>query len=217
MNARWLASKASVPQSSDFLSSHGWDSSILNRPVHRENNMAHIALPEGLPGISGGFAFRPETAGPMRELAHILLHEPGSLTPGERELIATYVSSQNECHFCQASHGAAAAAHLGGDEAVQQVKTDFESAPVTPKLKALLAIAGKVQRGGKNVTGDDIAHARSQGATDLEIHDTVLIAAAFCMYNRYVDGLGTWQPQDQTMYAEMGRHLAEHGYLKPSR
>jgi uncharacterized peroxidase-related enzyme len=179
--------------------------------------MAHIALPEGLPGISGGFGFRPETAKPMRELAHILLHEPGSLTPGERELIATYVSSQNDCYFCQTSHGAAAAAHLGGEEVVAQVKTDFESAPVPPKLKALLAIAGKVQRGGKNVTGEDIALARSRGATDLEIHDTVLIAAAFCMYNRYVDGLATWQPHDKTMYAEMGKHLAEHGYLKPSR
>ena len=179
--------------------------------------MAHIALPEGLPGISGGFAFRPETANPMRELAHILLHQPGSLTPGERELIATYVSSQNDCHFCQASHGAAASSHLGGDEVVKQVKTDFQTAPVTPKLKALLAIAGKVQRGGKNVTDEDVTHARNLGATDLEIHDTVLIAAAFCMYNRYVDGLGTWQPHDHSMYAEMGKHLAEHGYLKPSR
>ena len=179
--------------------------------------MAHIELPEGLPGISGGFAFRPETAKPMRELAHLLLHEPGSLTPGERELIATYVSSQNDCHFCQASHGAAATSHLGGDEVVKQVKTDFQTAPVTPKLKALLAIAGKVQRGGKNVTDEDVAHARDLGATDLEIHDTVLIAAAFCMYNRYVDGLGTWQPHDHSMYAEMGKHLAENGYLKPSR
>ena len=179
--------------------------------------MAHIAIPEGLPGITGGFAFRPETAGPMRELAHILLHEPGSLTSGERELIATYVSSQNDCHFCQASHGAVAAAHLGGAEVAEQVKRDLESAPVTPKLKALLAIAGKVQRGGKNVTSEDVALARSHGATDMEIHDTVLIAAAFSMYNRYVDGLGTWQPQDKTMYAEMGKQLAEHGYRKPSR
>jgi uncharacterized peroxidase-related enzyme len=179
--------------------------------------MAHIGLPERLPGISGGFAFRPETAAPMRELAHILLHEPGSLSPGERELIATYVSSENDCYFCQTSHGAAAAAHLGGDAVVKQVKADFQNAPITPKLKALLSIAGKVRRGGKNVTGEDVASARNLGATDLEIHDTVLIAAAFCMYNRYVDGLGTWQPHDQTMYAEMGKHLAEHGYLKPSR
>lgn len=179
--------------------------------------MAHIELPKEIPGIGGGFAFRPETAGPMRELAHVLLHEPGSLTPGERELIATYVSSQNDCYFCQASHGAAAAAHLDSVEVVEKVKVDFESAPVTPKLKALLAIAGKVQRGGKNVTADDISLARSHGATDLEIHDTVLIAAAFCMYNRYVDGLGTWQPRDQAMYAEMGKHLCEHGYQKPSR
>ena len=178
--------------------------------------MAHIALPAGLPGISGGFAFRPETAKPMRELAHVLLHEPHSLSPGERELIATYVSSRNDCHFCQASHGAAAACHLGDGEVVRQVKADIESAPITAKLKALLAIAGKVQRDGKLVTAEDVEAARSVGATDLEIHDTVLIAAAFCMYNRYVDGLGTWQPHDDSMYEEMGRRLAEHGYTTPS-
>jgi uncharacterized peroxidase-related enzyme len=179
--------------------------------------MPHIDLPEGLPGISAGFAFRPETAKPMRDLAHILLHETNSLTPGERELIATYVSSQNDCYFCQTSHGAAAACHLGGDEVVKQVKADFESAPISPKLKALLAIAGKVQRDGKLVTGEDVERARRQGASDLEIHDTVLIAAAFCMYNRYVDGLDTLQPRDAGMYAQMGQHLAEHGYQRSSQ
>ena len=75
--------------------------------------MPHIKLPEGMPGISAGFAYRPETAKPMRELAHILLHEPNSLTAGERELIATYVSSRNCTKFCVMSHGAAAASHLG--------------------------------------------------------------------------------------------------------
>ncbi|MGC1295568.1 MAG: peroxidase-related enzyme [Alloacidobacterium sp.] len=178
--------------------------------------MPHIVLPEGLPGISAGFAFRPETAKPMRELAHILLHEPNSLAPAERELIATYVSSQNDCYFCQTSHGAAAAAHLGDDEIVKRVKADFQHADISDKLKALLVIAGKVQKGGKNVTPEDVQNARDQGATDLEIHDTVLIAAAFCMYNRYVDGLGTWQPQDESMYAAMGKHLATEGYRKPS-
>jgi uncharacterized peroxidase-related enzyme len=179
--------------------------------------MAYIALREDLPGISGAFAFRPETAKPMRELAHVLLHEPNSLTPGERELIATYVSSQNDCYFCQTSHGAAAASHLGGDDVVRRVKSDFESAPVSAKLKALLAIAAKVQRDGKLVTTQDVERARSEGASDVEIHDTVLIAAAFCMYNRYVDGLDTWQPRENGMYAQMGKHLAEHGYLKSSR
>ncbi len=179
--------------------------------------MAHIELPAGLPGISGGFAFRPETAKPMRELAHVLLHEPNSLTPGERELIAAYVSSQNDCYFCQTSHGAAAACHLGGEDVVRRVKTDFENAPVSPKLKALLAIAGKVQRDGKLVTSEDVERARREGASDVEIHDTVLIAAAFCMYNRYVDGLDTWQPRDAGMYVQMGQHLAEHGYLKSSQ
>ncbi|HYK36660.1 peroxidase-related enzyme [Alloacidobacterium sp.] len=178
--------------------------------------MAHIALPEGLPGITGGFAFRPETAKPMRELAHILLFEPNSLTSGERELIATYVSYLNDCYFCQTSHGAAAAAHLGDEEIVKRVKADFQHADISDKLKTLLVIAGKVQKGGKHVTSDDVQQARNLGATDLEIHDTVLIAAAFCMYNRYVDGLGTWQQQDESMYAVMGKHLAAEGYRRPS-
>jgi uncharacterized peroxidase-related enzyme len=178
--------------------------------------MAHINLPEGYPGISGAFTFRPETAKPMRALAHVLLHEPNSLTPGERELIAAYVSSRNECHFCQASHSAAAAANLGDESVVEQVKRDFMAAPVSDKLKALLAIAGKVRQDGKLVTAADVEAARKQGATDIEIHDTVLIAAAFCMFNRYVDGLGTWQPHDPEMYARMGRHLADEGYKEPS-
>ena len=178
--------------------------------------MPHIDLPDGFPGISAGFTFRPETARPMRELAHILLHQPNSLTPAERELIATFVSSRNDCHFCQSSHGAAAACHLGDASVVEQVKTDFLSAKVSDKLKSLLAIAGKVQQDGKLVTAADVDSARKLGATDIEIHDTVLIAAAFSMYNRYVDGLGTWQPRDPEVYARMGRHLADQGYLEPS-
>ena len=178
--------------------------------------MPHIDLPEGYPGISAGFTFRPETATPMRQLAHILLHEPNSLTPGERELIATFVSSRNCTQFCALSHGAAASAHLGDEAVVKQVKTDFQTAPISDKLKALLVVAGKVQQDGKLVTAADVASARAEGATELEIHDTVLIAAAFCMYNRYVDGLGTWQPSDPEMYAQMGKHLAEQGYKEPS-
>ena len=176
--------------------------------------MPHISLPEELPGISSAFAFRPETSKPLRELAHILLYEPNSLSPGERELIATYVSSLNDCTFCQLSHGAAAACHLGGNETVKQVHTDFQQAPISQKLKRLLAIAGQVQRGGKNVTRTAVEAAREQGATDIEIHDTVLIAAAFCMFNRYVDGLGTWQPTDPQAYREMGQRMAHEGYIR---
>ena len=179
--------------------------------------MPHIALPEGLPGIRGAMAFRPATAKPLNELVEVLLCGPSTLTPGERELIATYVSTLNDCYFCQTIHGAIAAAHLGGNEdLVKRVKSDFQHADISEKLKALLVIAAKVQSGDKNVTTGDVDFARSLGATDIEIHDTVLIAAAFCMYNRYVDGLATWQPQDRAMYASMGEHLATYGYLTPS-
>jgi uncharacterized peroxidase-related enzyme len=173
----------------------------------------HIQLPEGLPGIRGAMAFRPETAKPLNELVEVLLHRPNSLTPGERELIATYVSSENDCYYCQTIHGAIAAASLNDDEAlVKKVKQDFINAAISDKLKALLVIAGQVQRGGKHVTTEAVTHARNMGATDLEIHDTVLIAAAFCMYNRYVDGLGTSAPTDPELYLAMGKRLAEQGY-----
>jgi len=177
--------------------------------------MAHIKLDEKLPGIRGLFAFRPETALPMSELAEVLLHTPGStLSMADRELIATYVSSQNDCFYCQSAHGAIAAIHLGGNmDLVKQVKLDFEAAEVSKKLKALLAIAGKVQQGGKKVTPADVERARQEGATDLEIHDTVLIAAFFCLCNRYVDGLATWAPQDAETYTQRAAPVARDGYV----
>jgi uncharacterized peroxidase-related enzyme len=180
--------------------------------------MAHIQLPEGLFGIRSAMAFRPETAKPLNELVEVLLHGPNSLTPGERELIATYVSSENDCYYCQTIHGAIAAASLNDNEAlVKKVKYDFQHAEISDKLKALLVIAGKVQKGGKHVTSEDVARAREVGATDIEIHDTVLIAAAFCMYNRYVDGLATTQPQDDEMYRERGKRVARDGYVTVSK
>ena len=175
--------------------------------------MAHIQLPEDLPGIRGLMVFRPETAEPMNELADFLLRAPNTLSPGERELIATYVSSQNDCFFCQNVHGAVAAHHLrNGEQLVRDVKTDPERAAVSDRLKALLVIAGKVQRSGKEVTNEDIARARACGATDTEIHDTVLIAAAFCMFNRYVDGLGTSAPIDPDIYRQRAAITARDGY-----
>jgi uncharacterized peroxidase-related enzyme len=180
--------------------------------------MPHIQLPEGLHGIRGAMAFRPETAKPLNDLVEVLLREPNSLTQGERELIATYVSSENDCYYCQTIHGAIAAACLNDDEGlVQSVKFDFQNAEISAKLKALLVIAGQVQRGGKNVTAEAVARARERGATDIEIHDTVLIAAAFCMYNRYVDGLGTTQPRDEAMYRERGKRVAREGYVSVSK
>ncbi len=176
--------------------------------------MAHISLPnEELPGIVGLFGFRPETAKPLCALAEVLLRGPSSLTSGERELIASYVSNLNNCHFCQTSHGAAAMAHLSCDvNLLDDIKQDFIQIPVSPKLRTLLNIAAKVQKGGKHVSEEDVKAAREEGVTDQEIHDTVLIAAAFCMFNRYVDGLGTWAPKENEAYREMGERMAFVGY-----
>jgi uncharacterized peroxidase-related enzyme len=179
--------------------------------------MAHIEFGEGLPGIRGPLAFSPETTKPMCELVGVLLSGPHTLTPAEREMIATYVSSENDCHYCQSCHGSTAAQHLGGSPAdydlINQIKQNYEATPLSDKMKALLAIAGKVQKGGNHVTEKDVGRARQHGASDKEIHDTVLIAAAFCMFNRYVDGLATWQPNGPEVYREIGKQTAQLGYV----
>ena len=154
--------------------------------------MPHIKLPEGLQGIRGPMAFRPQTAKPLNELAEALLHAPNPLPQADRELIATYVSSLNDCYFCHTVHGSIAAACMNDDEGVvRQVKRDFTRADISKKLKALLVIAGKVQKDGKLVTAED--------------------------FNRYVDGLDTWQPKDEELYRERGKKTAREGYVTMSR
>jgi uncharacterized peroxidase-related enzyme len=181
--------------------------------LNNKKQMAHINLPEGLPGIRGPMAFRPETTKPLNELAEVLLRSENSLSRGERELIATYISYLNDCFFCQNAHGGIAQHYLECDMSfIDDVKHDKDNAKISPKLKALLTIAASVQRGGKHVTTEQVAKAKLLGATDLEIHDTVLIAAAFCMFNRYVDGLNTWAPQDRMFYINRAKDRAEEGY-----
>lgn len=180
--------------------------------------MAHIQVPEGVPGIRSLVMFRPETGKPLYELAQVLLRGESPLSEAERELIAAYVSKRNDTMFCMMSH-AAASRHLYGNDKniVDEVLKDMQHSQVSDKMKALLNIAGKVQVLGKEVTEEDIAKARMQGADDREIHDTVLIAAAFSMFNRYVDGLASFTPTDPDEYAEMGKRMAEKGYVQPTK
>ncbi len=177
--------------------------------------MPHIDLPKEYPGVRSLFVFRPETSGPLNALVQTLLHDPHpTMSQGERELIAAYVSRLNSCKYCSSAHGAIAKYHLDNNAAlVASVMNDPTTAPISNKLKTLLKIASHVQKGGLHVTTDDISAAKKEGATDIEIHDTVLIAATFCLFNRYVDGLATWAPDDDAIYDKIGKQRAEEGYF----
>jgi len=179
--------------------------------------MAHINVPEGVPGIRSLVMFRPETGKYLYDLAQELLRGESPLSQADRELIAAYVSKRNDCFFCMSSHAAAARCLYGSEESiVDDVLADVATSSITEKMKALLHIAGKVQILGKEVTSEDIELAKQQGATDKELHDTVLIAAAFCMFNRYVDGLASFTPTDPELYEEMGKHMVK-GYNLPPK
>lgn len=175
--------------------------------------MPYIKVDEKLPGIRSLMAFRPETAEPLGVLAQILLRSSEGLSPADRELIATHVSHLNDCFYCDHSHGAIVTCYLDGDtEIVDAVRKNYTEAPISDKMKSLLQIAGKVQKSGKSVLAEDIENARKNGATDMDIHDTVLIAAAFCLFNRYVDGLASVAPQDLSTYPLRAQQIVDHGY-----
>ena len=178
--------------------------------------MAHINVREGVPGIRSLVMFRPETGKPLYELAQVLLRGDSTLSEAERELIAAYVSKRNDTMFCMMSHAAASRELYGHEKKiVNDVLKDMHHSNISNKMKALLNIAGKVQILGKEVTQQDIDAARNEGATDKEIHDTVLIAAAFSMFNRYVDGLASFTPTDEKEYEAMGKRMAQKGYVPP--
>jgi uncharacterized peroxidase-related enzyme len=176
--------------------------------------MAFIDLQNELPGIRGPMIYRPETGTILNELAEVLLHdEDNTLSRGDREMIGAYTSYLNDCFFCQNVHGAMAQHYYECDmQFIDNIKKDFLSAGISDKLKSLLSIAGSVQKGGRYVRPEQIEEAKKLGATDREIHDTVLIAAAFCMYNRYVDGLNTWAPTDRQVYVDRAPMRAREGY-----
>ncbi|MFD2932866.1 carboxymuconolactone decarboxylase family protein [Spirosoma flavum] len=177
--------------------------------------MPHIPLPEQLPGITGLLEYRLDTAQPIRELTQILLRGESTLSQGERELIAALVSSRNGTVFCEAAHSKAADLLLGDDEIARAVKQDIETAPVSEKMKALLHIAALTQKNGKEVTPEAVDRAREAGATGREIHDTVLITALFCLYNKYVDGLASLTPTDPAYYQMLGERITSRGYVRP--
>ncbi|MGL6266623.1 MAG: carboxymuconolactone decarboxylase family protein [Chitinophagaceae bacterium] len=178
--------------------------------------MAYINVQDGVPGIRSLVLFRPETGKPLYELVQILLRGESPLSEAERELIAAYVSYKNNCLFCMNSHAAAARCLFGeSSQMVDEVLNDMEQSNASEKMKALLRIAGKVQTLGTEVTDNDVNLAREKGANDRDIHDTVLIAAAFSMFNRYVDGLASFTPTDAESYKEMGIRMSEKGYVLP--
>jgi uncharacterized peroxidase-related enzyme len=175
--------------------------------------MPYLPLNEKLPGITGLLDYRKDTALPIRQLTQILLRGESTLTEGERELIATVVSQGNACEFCTAAHSAAATALLGDENIAAKVKEGIDPAPVSGKMKALLKIAKAAGKSGSAVSEEMVADARAEGVTDLELHDTVLIAALFSLYNRYVDGLATVTPTDPAFYDRLGNILKDKGYL----
>lgn len=175
--------------------------------------MACTTLPTDVPGIRGPLAFRPDTATHLVGLAETILRQPASLEPGERETIAAWTSHLNGCRFCTKSHAAAARAWLGAEwsEALDRLLVSSDAGGFTPKMRALLEISRSLQACVLGVRPEHVEAARAAGATDMDIHDAVLITAAFCMYNRYVEGLGTREAEEHE-YEPMGRRLRDQGY-----
>jgi len=176
----------------------------------------YIKTDNNYPGILEMLWYKPATGSKLTALAHQALLGKSGLTSGERETIAAYTSALNECEFCCASHNGAVVCHLQKDIKPNDYLTPEFMAGQTKKMQALLALAAQVQKGGRHVTPDVVDAAKKAGASDEDIHDAVLVCAAFCMFNRYVDGLGTYV-SNEADYKDTGVRLATKGYKFPPR
>lgn len=172
--------------------------------------MPRIDIPEGTPGPMGPLNQYPKLAEAMIRLDEQIMRGDSPLSPGERELIASFVSARSNCTWCTRTHSAVAAKLLeGGMPLVEQVHRNYRDAPISEKMKAFLRLAGQVQQGGGSVTDEAVEQARAAGATDREIHDVVLVAADFSKWNRYVDALQVVTPDDPALYDQVADSLLE--------
>jgi uncharacterized peroxidase-related enzyme len=180
-------------------------------------------LPD-VPGIGAAMRLTPNLGLHLRGLADELLVNdfPGAtLRRDERELLATAVSAANDCFFCMDSHGAFATALLERGGATERlplidiVKTG-SSDGLDPKVRTLLHIARTVGRDPLELTKEDVAAAQGAGASEADVQLAVLIAAAFSMYNRMVDGFRARTPGDPAAYRERAGEIAERGYSAPA-
>ena len=178
--------------------------------------MPYIKLPDSIPGMRSLLTAYPDTGQHLSAFAQQLLRGESTLSSAERELIAAKVSQANHCKYCMQSH-AQTARHLFSDKdnkIVEEVIFKNNNEVLSEKMQALIEIALAVQQSGLTVERSHIDKARNAGADDKAIHDTILISAAFCMFNRYVDGLATLTPDEPDTYEMIGKRLAESGYVK---
>jgi len=179
------------------------------------------SLPE-YPGILAAMMISPALAAPLRALADMLLVKPfagSTLNRADREMIATAVSAGNDCFYCMDTHGAFATAllqehGLSGSTAearTEALKSGRVSA-LSEKLQALIGVAMVVREHGRKLRSVDVESARDAGATDEDVQLAVLIASAFCMYNRMVDGLRARTPADVSAHYARAKQIAQFGY-----
>jgi len=167
-------------------------------------------------GIRAALAAYPDTAGPLMALAEAVLRGPSSLEPSERELLAAAVSGANGCRFCALSHGAAARELLADRSPwVDAVLAGGLAPDLPPRLAGLVTLARAVAASPHGRADAEAQAARQAGASDRDLHDTILVTGLFCLFNRYVDGLGVPEPASEADYGPMGRRLASQGYHSP--
>lgn len=195
----------------------------MARDEERRARAAEEPVVGGLPDVPGivvAMRLSPALSEHLKGLADALLVAPfpgSDLTRAERELIATAVSAANDCFYCMDTHGAFAGELLRRDAVkdiealVDRVKSGGVDG-TTPRVAALIGLARIVRGNARDVTTGDVARAKDAGASDGDVQLTVLIASAFCMYNRMVDGLRARTPASVDAYRERAAQIAEHGY-----
>ncbi|RSL18175.1 putative peroxidase-related enzyme [Edaphobacter aggregans] len=158
-------------------------------------------------------AFDPEAAHHLVALSHTLMHKPGPLSAGLRELIAAYTSSLNNCEFCMKAHVAVASQLLGDESLVWSVIDDLETSALAEKEKALLRFVQKVTLSPSSITAVDTQLLNQAGWDDASIFYTISACALFNFYNRWISASGVHPVSDEA-FKRLGSRMAVAGYAR---
>ena len=144
-----------------------------------------------VPGILQCFATHPPLLEHMMGLARTMLFTEGALGRKNKELLATFVSSRNQCAYCADSHGSSLLVNGGSPDLLSAALTcDLHSTSIDAHQAALLHFVQKVTDDSQHINPADIETLRAHHFTDLQIAETIHLAALFACFNRVVNAFG---------------------------
>lgn len=154
----------------------------------------------------------PAAGAALLEMHEAIMRSPSPLSPGQRELIAAYVSGLNRCQYCHGVHAETAKAYEDIPRAaVDRMLVDLETAGFDDKIKPILRLARKLTEAPAALTDADTRAVLDAGWDEKALHDAIMVVCCFNFMNRLLEGHGVHG--SEALFKQRGPMLKKYGYL----